>query len=311
VMNNLICVENLCKDFGKVSALNDLNLEIPPGIIFGFLGPNGAGKTTTIQLLLGLLTPTSGSATVYGFDTRTQADRIRACTGALLEHTGIYEQMSAEDNLEFYGRTFRMGASERKQRIRELLTHMDLWERRKDRAGNWSRGMKQKLALARALLHRPNLVLLDEPTAGLDVQSAVAIRDDLLSLAEHENVTVFLTTHNMVDAERLCHQVAVIREGRLVAMGRPDELRTGTGSPRVEIKGRNFSPQVLQKVSDFPPVKTVKRQNNHLVIDVAANTDVAALVNVLVNNGAQVEEVRQPKVSLEEVFLKLTGEGND
>jgi ABC-2 type transport system ATP-binding protein len=171
--------------------------------------------------------------------------------------------------------------------------------------------MKQKLALARALLHRPNLVLLDEPTAGLDVQSAVAIRDDLLSLAEHENVTVFLTTHNMVDAERLCHQVAVIREGRLVAMGSPDELRAGTGDQRVEIKGRNFSPQVLQKLSGYPPVKTVKRQNNHLLIDLTVNTDIAALVNVLVNTGVQVEEVRKTTVSLEEVFLKLTGEGND
>ena len=154
-----ICIENLTKDFKNVRALDAISLKIPTGIIFGFLGPNGAGKTTTIRLLLGLLEPTSGQAKVLGFDTQIHSDQVRAYTGALLEHTGIYEQMSAEDNLEFYGRAFRMSTAARKARIQELLTHMGLWKRRKDRAGNWSRGMKQKLALARTLLHRPSLVI--------------------------------------------------------------------------------------------------------------------------------------------------------
>ncbi len=304
---NAIVIENLTRDFGTVRAVDDLVLTVPTGNIFGFLGPNGAGKTTTIRLLLGLLEPTSGRVNVLGFDARTQADQIRAQTGALLEHTGIYEQMTAEDNLEFYGRAFQMPATARKDRIKDLLTHMGLWERRKDRAGKWSRGMKQKLALARTLLHRPKLVLLDEPTAGLDVQSAVAIREDLAALAALEDTTIFLTTHNMTDAEKLCHQVAVIREGRLVAQGSPDELSRKVSSQRVEIVGRNFNQKALKVLHTLPQVESAITENNHLVIDLKAETDVAALVGLLVGTGAQVEEVHRSKASLEEVFLSLTG----
>jgi ABC-2 type transport system ATP-binding protein len=304
---NAICIENLTKEFDSVRALDGLALEVPAGMIFGFLGPNGAGKTTTIRLLLGLLEPSSGYAKVLGFDIRTQADRIRAQTGALLEHTGIYEQMTAEDNLDFYGRVFQMPTTERKARIQELLTHMDLWDRRKDRARNWSRGMKQKLAVARTLLHRPSLILMDEPTAGLDVQAAVAIREDLEALASREKVTIFLTTHNMADAEKLCHQVAVIREGRLVEIGSPDDLRARVGSPRLEITGRKFTDQSLKLLQTHPQVSSVRTQNSHLVIDLLPQTDVADLVSSLVSTGAQVEEVRRGIASLEEVFLTLTG----
>jgi ABC-2 type transport system ATP-binding protein len=219
--------------------------------------------------------------------------------------------MSAEDNLEFYGRAFRIPAAERKARIQEMLTHMGLWQRRKDRAGKWSRGMKQKLALARTLLHRPRLILLDEPTAGLDVQAAVAIREDLISLASQEGVTIFLTTHNMADAEKLCDEVAVIREGTLVALGSPDNLRAHLGSPRVEIVGHGFSEQALALLQAHPQVKDVETQNSHLVIDLLTETSVAAIVNILVGAGAQVEEVRRDRDSLEEVFLTLTGEQND
>jgi ABC-2 type transport system ATP-binding protein len=310
MMNNAILIENLTRDFNSVRALNGLSLEIPPGIIFGFLGPNGAGKTTTIRLLLGLLEPTAGSARVLGYDSKTRADQIRAHTGALLEYTGIYEQMSAEDNLEFYGRAFCMPESERKERIQQLLTRMGLWERRKDRAGNWSRGMKQKLALARTLLHRPSLILLDEPTAGLDVQAAVDMREYLKSLASQEDVTIFLTTHNMVDAEKLCALVAVISDGSLIAVGSPNELRARTGTPSVVIAGRGFSKQALALIQAHPQVDSISSHNHHLVIDLHAETDVSALVSILVNAGAQVEEVHRSKASLEEVFLTLTGDSN-
>jgi ABC-2 type transport system ATP-binding protein len=306
-----IWTENLSKDFDSVRALDSLSLKVPGGIIFGFLGPNGAGKTTTIRLLMGLLEPTSGHSKVLGYDTKSQPDMVRAHTGVLLEHTGIYEQMSAIDNLEFYSRAFHMPPDDRKERIQELLTHMGLWERHTDRAGNWSRGMKQKLALARTLLHRPSLVLLDEPTAGLDVQAAVAIRKDLEALVSRENVTIFLTTHNMAEAERLCHQIAVICDGTLVAIGTPDELRACAGNPRVEISGRGFSEQALKLLRAHPQVESVQAHNSHLRIDLLAETDTAALVSILVGAGAQVEEVQRGKASLEEVFLTLTGEQND
>ena len=303
-----IRIEKLRRDFDAVKAVDGLSLDVPAGIIFGFLGPNGSGKTTTIHLLLGLLEPTDGRAEVLGFDTRTQADEIRSRTGALLEHPGLYEQLSVEDNLEFYGRIWRIPTAQRQTRIKELLAQMGLWERRHDKVSTWSRGMKQKLALARALIHRPPLVFLDEPTAGLDVVAATALRDDLADLAAREGVTVFLTTHNMAEAEKLCRQVGVIRQGKLIALGSPDELRARSGSPQVEITGSGFTENILNLLRAHPEVATAEMQNEHLSIHLRQETDVAPLVSLLVGAGVQVEEVRKGKASLEEVFLTLMEE---
>lgn len=168
--------------------------------------------------------------------------------------------------------------------------------------------MKQKLALARAMLHRPPLIFLDEPTAGLDVVAAAAVRDDLAALATREGVTVFLTTHNMAEAERLCSQVAVIRQGRLVAVGHPDALRARAGGPRVEIIGRGFNEHTLDLLRARPEVAAAEVENRHLEIDLRQETDVAQLVSMLVSAGVQVEEVRRGKASLEEVFLTLMEE---
>jgi ABC-2 type transport system ATP-binding protein len=303
-----IKVSHLAKSFGQTQAVVDVSFTVDNGQIFGLLGPNGAGKTTIINLLLGLLEPTKGRVEVLGFDTQTQADEIRTRTGALLEHPGLYEQLSAEDNLEFYGRVWRLQASERQARIRELLTHMGVWERRKERVETWSRGMKQKLALARAMLHRPPLILLDEPTAGLDVVAATAVRDDLETLVAREGVTILLTTHNMVEAESLCSQVAVIREGKLVAAGHPDELRARAGGPHVEIFGRGFNDNVLNQLRAHLDVVAAGVRNEHLAIDLHEGADVAPLVSLVVSAGAQVEEVRRGQASLEEVFLTLMEE---
>jgi ABC-2 type transport system ATP-binding protein len=306
-----IRLENLSRDFEAVRAVDGLSLEVPAGTIFGFLGPNGAGKTTTIRLLLGLLEPSAGRAEVLGYDTCSQAQEIRARSGALLEHPGIYEHLSARDNLAFYARVYRLPRDEREARIRELLEQMGLWARRGDRAGTWSKGMQQKLALARALLHRPPLVLLDEPTAGLDVPSAAAVRDDLAELAEREGTTVFLTTHNMAEAERLCSRVAVIRKGRLVAVGHPDELRARAGGPRVEILGRNFGKEALALLRARPEVLAATVQNGHLAVDLRQETTTAPLISLLVGAGVQVEEVRRGKASLEDVFMTLMEEEGD
>jgi len=301
-------VDNLTRDFNGLRAVDHISFGVEQGQIFGFLGPNGAGKTTTINLLLGLLEPTDGRAEVLGYDTRTQADEIRARTGALLEHSGVYEQLTAEDNLEFYGRVYRMTVADRQARIKELLTDIGVWERREERVRKWSKGMKQKLAVARAMFHRPPLIFLDEPTAGLDVVSANTVRDDLEALASREGVTVFLTTHNMSEAERLCSQVAVIREGKLVAVGHPDDLRARAGGPRVEIVGRGFDEGALRLLRARPEVAGVVVENRNLEIELNEETDTAPLVSILVSEGAQVEEVRRGKASLEEVFLTLMEE---
>lgn len=304
----IIRTEHLSRFFGTVKAVDDLSLEVPAGIVFGFLGPNGAGKTTTIHLLLGLLEPNGGQARVLGFDTRTQADDIRARSGALLEFAGLYERMSAQDNLDLYGRIYRMSAPARQARIKELLTHLDLWDRRRDQVGTWSRGMKQKLAVARALFHHPPLIFLDEPTAGFDPVAAAALRDDLASLVAREGVTVFLNTHNLTEAEKLCAQVAVIRQGKLVTVGAPDVLRARTGGPQAEIVGRGFTEQMLATLRERPEVARADLHNSHFLLELRGESEVGPLVSLLVHAGAEVEEVRRGKASLEDVFLTLMEE---
>jgi len=306
----VIRTENLTCDFAAVRAVDKLSLEIPAGIVFGFLGPNGAGKTTTIRLLLGLLEPTSGSAEVLGYDTRNQAAQIRERTGALLEHSGLYERLSAEDNLDFYGQAWRMSAAARQARAKELLGHVGLWERRKEIVGAWSRGMKQKLAVARALFHRPALLFFDEPTAGLDPVAAAELREDLAKLTAQQGVTVFLTTHNLAEAEKLCQRVAVIRGGKLLTVGHPDDLRVASGSDglHAEISGRGFNHQVIALLRARPEVTAVELNNGRLCLNLKSNAELAPLIRLLVSQGAEVEEVRKGKASLEDVFLTLMEE---
>ena len=306
----IIRIEHLSRSFDTVKALDDLSLEVPAGIVFGFLGPNGAGKTTTIHLLLGLLEPTAGQASVLGFDSRTQAEDIRARSGALLEFAGLYERMSAQDNLELYGRIYRMPASARRARIKELLTHLDLWDRRKEKVGKWSRGMKQKLAVARALFHHPPLIFLDEPTAGLDPVAAAALHTDLTSLVTREGVTVFLNTHNLAEAEKLCAQVGVIRNGKLLAIGNPDDLRLSKGGQKVEIVGHGFNEKILTSLQARPEVAWVEIQNNHLQIELRGESPTGPLVTLIVQSGGEVEEIHRTGASLEELFLTLMKEEN-
>jgi ABC-2 type transport system ATP-binding protein len=307
--NNGIAIrtDGLTRDFNRLRAVDSLTLEVPAGIVFGFLGPNGSGKTTTIRLLLGLLEPTAGRAEVLGIDVGKEAARVRVKAGALLEHTGLYERLSAVDNLEYYGRIARMPAADRRGRIQELLTHFGLWDRRTETVGGWSRGMKQKLAVARALLHRPALIFLDEPTASLDPVASAALRDDLARLVAREGVTVFLTTHNLAEAERLCARVAVIREGRLLAVGPPDELNARKGT-RAEVRGSGFSDHVLARLRGRPEVTTVAASDGRLIVDLRDGAEMAPLVTLLVEQGVAVEEVRKEQASLEEVFLTLMEE---
>jgi ABC-2 type transport system ATP-binding protein len=305
-----IRTNQLTRNFETVCAVDHLNLEVPKGIVFGFLGPNGSGKTTTIRLLLGLLKPSQGTAEVLGFDIDKQAQEIRQRCGALLEFNGIYERLSAQDNLEFYAQVWHMPAGERSARIKELLLHLDLWDRRYELAGTWSRGMKQKLAIARALLHRPQLIFLDEPTAGLDPVAAAAIRKDLASLAAREEVTVFLTTHNLAEAEKLCQLVGVIRNGRLLALGSPEQLRSQAGKPRLEVRGSGFTPTVLQELRARPEVSELVQRDGQLLIYLNQSAETPPLVNLLVRCGAQIDEVRKGQADLEETFLSLVEDGN-
>lgn len=302
-----IRAEALVRDFGPVRALDHLTLEVPAGIVFGFLGPNGAGKTTAIRTFLGLVDPTSGRTEVMGLDPRTQGQQVRERAGALLEHHGLYERLTAEQNLELAGRIWHMTAAARRDRTRELLGQFGLWERRGEPAGHWSRGMKQKLAVARAVFHRPSLVFLDEPTAGLDPVASVALRDDLAALAATEGVTIFLTTHNLAEAERLCALVGVIRGGRLVALGAPGALG-GNGQAPVVVTGSGWSEPALAAARTAPGVRDASLADGRLTVTLEPGASNAALVEALVRHGVAIDEVRREAATLERAFLDLVME---
>ncbi len=259
-------------------------------------------------MLLGLVDPTEGETSVFGLDPRTQGDAVRLQAGALLEHNGVYERLSAQQNLDFFARAWRMPRAARIARVRELLTQFGLWDRRDETVGTWSRGMKQKLAVARAVLHRPPLVFLDEPTAGLDPVASASLRDDLARLAGLEGVTIFLTTHNLSEAERLCGLVGVIRRGRLLDFGTPSNLRSARGTPVVRIAARGLTDAHVAALGASPGIDQVTRDGEGLVVRLGSGGEVSPIVAWLVGEGVAIEEVRRDRVSFEDVFLELVAE---
>jgi len=305
-----ITTHDLSRSFGAVKALDGVTFEVPAGSIFGYLGPNGAGKTTTIRLLLGLLAPDRGSASVLGYDTARQSEHIREECGALLEHTGLYERLTAAQNLDFYCRVWRMPVKERQVRTHELLEKMGLWERRGEIVKNWSHGMKKKLAVSRAMLHNPRVLFLDEPTAGLDPLASTALREDIRNLAEHYGVTIFLTTHNLAEAEKICQQVALIRAGKLLSIGSPDELRMQRGGETLEVIGTGFDADLLVALRKRKEVHSAVLQNRHLWVTLSGKSGSTWLAPFLLKGGAQIEEIRKGKASLEEIFVELMEDEN-
>ncbi|MBL8961061.1 MAG: ABC transporter ATP-binding protein [Gemmatimonadetes bacterium] len=304
-MTTAILARGLVRDFKTVRALDHVDLEVPAGIVFGFLGPNGAGKTTLIRVLLGLVTPNAGETRVFGVDPTRDGAAVRARTGALLEHHGLYERLTAEQNLAFHARAWRIPRPEAVARIAELLRGLGLWERRGERVGTWSRGMKQKLAVARAVLHRPPLVFLDEPTAGLDPVASATLRDDIERLARDEGVTVFLTTHNLQEAERLCASVGVIRRGTLLAVGSPADLRAQRSTSVVRVQARSWPPEVRAALGTHPAVRAVADDAGTLRLTLHHPDATPELVRWLVGHGLDLEAVTPERASFEQAFLDL------
>jgi ABC-2 type transport system ATP-binding protein len=302
-----ISCESLSRSFGPVRAVDDLSLTVERGSVFALLGANGAGKTTTIHLLLGLLRPDHGRIEVAGLDPIGDGDRVRAKCGALLEHNGIYERLTVAENLEAFGRIARMTANERNARIAGLLGRLGLADRRNARAGTLSRGMKQKLAIARTLLHRPEIVFLDEPTAGLDPEAAVDLRDMIARLARDEGVTAFLNTHNLADAEKLATTIGIMRAGKLLAIGTPSELRSRSTS-MVVITAQGLDQAMLDAVHLDPNVLAASLHNGSMTIRLTDDGSAAPIVRALVERGAAIEEVRRNTADLEQAFLTIIRE---
>ena len=302
----MIEIQNLTKEFstrtGELVAVDNLSLSIAPGQIFGFLGPNGAGKTTTIRMLSCLLRPTSGTASINGFVVGQDDQEIRARIGLLTETPGLYELMSAEQNLALFGRLH--GLDDVGKRVQRFLQMLGLWDRRLDAVGGFSKGMKQKLAIARAALHDPDVLFLDEPTSGLDPDIAKLIRDFILEL-KSEGRTIFLSTHNLDEAERICDLVGVFKH-RLITADTPANLRSQMfGREQVFIL-RSLEANWVKTVYELPYVTQARSVANQLFIRVDNPEEQNPLIiRALVGLGAEIQYVNELNHSLEEIYLEL------
>jgi ABC-2 type transport system ATP-binding protein len=245
----------LTRRFGTFTAVSQVSLRVPDGTILALLGPNGAGKTTTIRMLSGLLAPTEGNATVAGYDIRREAEAVRACVGLVTDVPGLFEQMKAPAYLGFFGSIYGLSTSERTRRIEELLEFFDLSTHRNEKMAGFSKGMKQKVALARALIHEPAILYLDEPTSGLDPLAARSVRELIVGF-KRSNRSIILCTHDLDEAERLADQVAIIRQGHIVALDTPSRLRKqATGETMVQIEFVDICPLPLEELAAIDGIR--------------------------------------------------------
>jgi len=298
----MIATDNLTKQFGTVKAVEDLSLEIPEGEVFGFLGPNGAGKTTTVRLLTCLIAPTSGTARVNGLSVGKDDTDIRRSVGVLTETPGMYDNLSAERNLSIYANLYEV--KDVKGQVEKYLRLLGLWERRTDPAGAFSKGMKQKLAIARALLHEPRTVFLDEPTSALDPEAAHLVREFILEIKK-QGRTIFLCTHNLDEADRLCDRIGVFKTHMLV-VDSPARLRSQVFGRKVVFHLQHVEEALVHGIQSINFIKDARQIDNKILVTLDdPETHNPELVRYLVNQGAEIQFVGELRHSLEDVYLQL------
>jgi ABC-2 type transport system ATP-binding protein len=304
----MVDVEGLTKKFGDTTAVDGLTFHIDRGEIFGLLGPNGAGKTTTIRMLCCLISRTSGEARIAGYSIGNKADTlpIRKLIGLVPDNIGLYEEMSAFENLDYYGKLYETPEPRRKKRIDELLTLLDLWEQRDRPVSGYSKGMKQKVAIARALVHDPELLFFDEPTANLDPESSSVVREFILRL-KGDGKTIFLNTHNLDEAQRVCDRIGILKT-RLLALSTPEELEKRVGDSRTVIEVEEVGARILDAVKKLKPVD-LGVEDNRLIITIAdPRKEIPDYVREIVSAGGRIRSVTQLTPSLEETYLKVVRE---
>ena len=307
----VIQISSLSRRFGETNAVDQLTLDVQAGEIFGFLGHNGAGKTTTVRLLNGVIEATSGSAKVLGLDPQTQGSTLRARTGVLTETPSLDERLTARDNLSTYAELYDVPRRDVQKRVDTMLTEFDLADRADEKVGGFSKGMKQRLALARALLHKPDVLFLDEPTAALDPVAARYVNDLVEDLARREGCTVFICTHNLVEAQRICDRVAVMQHGKLVALGTPAEL-TRRYVKRLDVDLEVEPAQIdlaFQTLKQYPQlvIGPVTQEKDLLTMTLSGREAIPELVCILQQNGLRIYRVAPREANLEEVYFALNG----
>jgi ABC-2 type transport system ATP-binding protein len=300
----LIDAHNLTKKFDEVTAVEGLTFHIDEGEVFGLLGPNGAGKTTTVRMLCCLISKTGGEARIADYEVGNGADslKIRKMIGLVPDNVGLYDKLSVYENLDFYGKLYECTEAMRKRNIEHFLKMLGLWEKKDVPAGTLSKGMKQKLAIVRALIHEPRVLFMDEPTASLDPEASKTVRDFIIELKKG-NRTILLNTHNLDEAQRICDRIGILKT-RLLSVGTPQQLKESLGGVKTEIRLAQVNEAIVNAVRKVTPHK-VEVSDNKLIIDVgSADTANPAIIEAIVSAGGRVQLVTELSPTLEDVYLK-------
>ena len=290
---------------GSVTAVDRVTLRVEEGEVFGLLGPNGAGKTTVVRMLCCLISKTSGEARIADYAVGNEKDslKIRKMIGLVPDNVGLYDELSAYENLDFYGKLYECSEAQRRGNIQRFLTMLGLWEKRDDAAGTFSKGMRQKLAIARALIHDPRVLFMDEPTANLDPESAKTVRDFILDLKKQKR-TIFLNTHNLDEAQRICDKIGILNS-KLMAIGTPEELERSVSGRKTVVQLERASDSILSALKELP-LGNIAVDGNRLTIDVTdPEKENVAIVDAIVRAGGHIQSVVVEGSTLEDAYLKL------
>jgi len=308
-MEPVIETEQLTRHFNDNVAVNQLSFTIYRGEVFGFLGHNGAGKTTTIRLLNGILRPDAGTVRVLDYSPQTDGPALRQHTGVLTENPALDERLTGQENLTIYANLFHV--NQHQQRVDELLELFELHDRASDKVTSYSKGMKQRLALARALLHEPDILFLDEPTSALDPVSAHEVHQLITRWSREAHRTVFLCTHNLVEAQRLCDRIGVMEQGRLIAIGKTSELAQSAGlSIHLEIEVAEDDIPLAQRIiqSQFTTIHSMT-ENSRLYLTGSRHEQIPAIITALATENVRIYSVEQQEASLEDIYFALHQKG--
>lgn len=298
-------MEGVSKLFKGRQALKGVSLTVEGGDIFGYLGPNGAGKTTSIRIILGLLTADSGTARILGQPVTT--DGIRKKLGFVLEADGLYDNMTAYENIAFFAKIYRVGEST--ETIGRYLKMAGLSDRSRDKVGTFSKGMRQRLALARAMVHNPDILILDEPTAGVDPSGQIEVRQIVLDMAHTQGKTIFLSSHNLDEVQRICNRIALIHRGEIRLQGELARLQTEMGGGKIEIEtSEPLSENVLGRLKSLPGLELVSQSEKVIVIALDGPTGTPDVISFLAQNNAGIEQVKKRQASLEEIYTTILKE---
>ncbi len=304
-MEDVINLEHVSKELSRRQILKDVTLSIKQGDIFGYLGPNGAGKTTTIRIVLGLMAATSGKVSVLGKD--VQIDKTRKKVGFVLETDGLYENMSAFENLVYYAKLYDV--AQPGQKTEEMLKLVGLADRARDKVGTYSKGMRQRLALARAMVPNPELLVLDEPTAGVDPTGQIEIRQLMLDMIHKQSKTILLSSHNLDEVQRICNRIALIHRGQIRLYGELEKLQREKGQGGVEIEtAEPIPPDIVDEISRMSGISVREQRGNLLVLASNSGIDVATIVTLLASRGVKVEQFKKQEASLEDMYTTIVKE---